>query len=467
MGHAEDGAVHPLVGALTAAVDAVVAAVRASSDGLGGLGGPEATAVLLGVVEQAGRLHAAAARLSANVDEDGLWATDGSRSFDHWLAAASGLTFTRARNLAATGRALRDHLPATAAAAMAGEVSADHVAALARLAPTTDARRAALAAPAEECGEEFLLEHARQMPAGSFRNLVRRWAAAADPEADERGYRDACDREFLALSPTTGGVHLAGFLTTEHGALLDTALGAVMMAPAPDDKRTTQQRRAQALTDVARLALDHGLVGTGSAVRPHINVVVDYDTLRRAVEGSGSDDDDRGASDDDRGASDGPRFRAADEPRPAPGRCRFRLAPVADVERFAVAEILGSGPIPPSVLARLACDGELGRIVFGPDSQVINAGRTERTYSGPRRKAVIARDGTCRYPGCTAPPALGEIHHVEQWVRDRGDTDINLGVLLCWHHHDLVHRLGIQIRRSPTGGWLFLTRHGTSVAGAV
>lgn len=455
MDQGERGAVHPLVAALTSAVDAVVAAVRAPDD----LVGSEATDVLLGLMSQLGRLQAAAARLSTSADDDGLWATDGSRSFAHWLAARTGTTFSRARDLVATGRTLRDHLPATAAAALDGEVGADHVAALVRLAPTTDARRAALAASPEQCGEEFLLEHAREMPAAAFRRLVTRWAAAADPEADERGYRRACDREFLAVSPTLGGFHLAGFLTVEHGALVNTALDAVMTAPPAGDKRSVQQRRAQALADVARLVVDHGLVGTGSAVRPHLSVVVDFDTLRRAVgdRDRDPDRDDRVHDDDDVVGRTG---------RPAT-RCLFRLAPVADVERFAVAEILGAGPIPPSVLARLACDGELNRIVFGPDSQVINAGRAERTYSGPRRKAVIARDGTCRYPGCTAPPALGEIHHVDEWVRDHGDTDINLGILLCWHHHDLIHRLRIRILRSPTGGWVFLTRHGAPVTDAV
>ncbi len=148
----------------------------------------------------------------------------------------------------------------------------------------------------------------------------------------------------------------------------------------------------------------------------------------------------------------------------APGPdCLVRLAPVADVERFAVGEIVGTGPIPVSVLARLACDSEISRIVFGPDSQVINVGRAERIFSGPRRRAIIARDQTCRYPGCNAPPSLGELHHLDWWARDGGETDINAGILLCWHHHDLVHRLRIEIRRSPTGGWLFLTRHGDAI----
>ncbi len=458
---------HPLAGALTAAVDGVVRAVQAASAGLGSLAQDEALELLLTLVAQSGRLTVAAARLSTTVDDDGMWATDGARSFAHWLAARTGMSFAKARDAVTTGRALRDHLPATTVAGLAGEVALEQVAALAKLAPTSEARQTVLAAPAEECGEEFLLAEARVQPADSFRRLVRRWAAAADPHADERGYRAACEREFVALAPTSDGYHLAGFLTTEHGAMLTAALDGVMTPPVPDDSRSYQQRRAQAVADVSRLVLEHGLVGTGSAVRPHLSVVVDFDTLRRAVqddrEAPGSD---RRADEDHRGSDEaGTSFRWPSEQTGS--GCLFRLAPVADVERFAVAEVLGAGPIPASVLARLACDSEISRVVFGPDSQVINAGRAERTFSGPRRRAVIARDGTCRYPGCTAPPALGEIHHVEQWARDNGDTDINLGILLCWHHHDLVHRLHIQIRRSPTGGWFFLTSHGTPVAAAV
>ena len=432
----------PLAVALRDVVDRLVVLIEGAS---ASSSGPpeEATELVLALCREAGRLHVAAARLSTRADDDGLWAATGARSFAHWLAGAAGTSVTRARELVATGRALRDHLPATAAAALAGEVSADQARTMATLAPTTPARQAALAAPAAECGEEFLLEHARHESVDGFRRLVRRWAAAADPGADERGYREAADREFLALSSTLGGYHVAGFLTAEHGATFAAALEATMTPPAPDDARTTQQRRAQAVADLSRFVLDNGLVGTGAGVRPHLNVVVDFDTLRRAVGGQGE-------------------ARASGEEGDRP----FRLAPVADVERFAVAEVLGAGPIPASVLARLACDSRLSRLVFGPDSQVINAGRAERTFNGPRRAAVLARDGTCRYPGCTAPPALGEIHHVDRWVRDAGDTDANAGILLCWHHHDVVHRRHLDIERSPTGGWTFRSRHGAPVAAA-
>ena len=435
------GQQHPLVVALEAAVDGVVEAVERAAAGLGELSQDDALGLLPALVAQADRLTVASARLCTSVDDDAMWATDGARSFAHWLAGCTGMPFVRARELVATGRALRDHLPATQAAALAGEIGTDQVRTMVKVAATSDARREALAAPAEECGEEFLVEHAKQNAADAFRRIARRWAAAADPESDERGYQDACDRELVTLAATTDGYHLSGFLTTVHGAAVNAALDAVMTAPAADDRRTTQQRRAQGLADLARLVLDHGIVGTGGAVRPHLSVVVDFETLRRAVEG------------------EMPAGRRAGSGSSAGDRL-FRLAPVADVERFAVAEVLGAGPIPPSVLARLACDSAVSRVVFGPDSQAINVGRAERTYAGPRRKAVIARDATCRYPGCTAPPALGEIHHVAQWSRDHGDTDVNTGVLLCWHHHDVVHRQHLEICPSPSGGWLFRTRHG-------
>ena len=112
-----------------------------------------------------------------------------------------------------------------------------------------------------------------------LRTLAKRWAAAADPEADERGYKAATDREFFDVSPTTGGCHLSGFLTTAHSQGLLVALQAVQGVPAADDDRTASQRRAGALSDLARLTLDHGLAGKGASVRPHISVLIDYPTL--------------------------------------------------------------------------------------------------------------------------------------------------------------------------------------------
>jgi len=436
---------HPVVAELLRAAQALPAVVDEAEQWA-------AVDSLLAVMDVISRATGAAARLLSQVEGDGLWALTGGRSVTDWLAVSAGLPHHKAKELVQLSRALRDHLPATAQAVVVGEVAVAQAHTLARYAVDTPARAAALAGPAEECGEAFLLERARRLVPDSYRNLVRRWAAAADPAADERGYKEACDREYVALSPTSGGFHLAGFLATEHGAVVGTMLDAMMTPPAKDGPRTTQQRRATALVESARLVLDHGLAGSGASVRPHVNVVVDYDTFTRAVTGAG--------------VGFGISEKPADDPDctvgtiAGAGSALFRLEPVMDVERFAVGEVLGAGPVPSSVLARLACDSEVSRVVFGPDSQVINVGRAERTFSGPRRRAIIARDQTCRYPGCNAPPALGELHHIDWWARDGGDTDINTGILLCWYHHDLVHTLHVQIRRSPTGSWVFTTRYG-------
>ena len=65
-------------------------------------------------------------------------------------------------------------------------------------------------------------------------------------------------------------------------------------------------------------------------------------------------------------------------------------------------------PVPRPVLDKLMCDAQISRFMFGPDSQVINIGRSKRTFTGQLRRAIIARDKYCQYPGCTAPPRMCE-----------------------------------------------------------
>src|SRR3712207_7604787 len=60
---------------------------------------------------------------------------------------------------------------------------------------------------------------------------------------------------------------------------------------------------------------------------------------------------------------------------------------------------------------------------------------------------ICVRDGGCLWPGCDRPPAWCEAHHINQWKRDHGRTDIADGVLLCKHHHLLLHNNGWDIVR--------------------
>ncbi len=175
----------------------------------------------------------------------------------------------------------------------------------------------------------------------------------------------------------TGGCHLSGFSTTEHSQGLLAALQAVHGVPAAGDDRTASQRRAGALSGLVRLTLDHGLAG--ASVRPHISVLVDYPTLVALTTTAG----------------------AAHLINPA------LIDPaVLNQEGLDPAVFEDGQPVPRPVLDKLMCDAQISRFMFGPDSQVINIGRSKRTFTGQLRRAIIARDKHCQYPGCTAPPRM-------------------------------------------------------------
>ena len=409
-----------------ARLQAAVASLTARA--VGELDGPEAAEVHSRLRSASDQALAVAARLLARVEEDGRWAVGGARTFPEWAAQRTRSSVGAARREATLGKALGTDLPATAKAVASGEITLEHAHVLARLAPTSEARRAALASDSPDLNESALVAKARQLRADTLDREVRRWAARVDAAAHEREYQDAIHRERLVLHARDNGVAVEGFLTAEHGEVLATALRAIIGVPGADDRRTADQRRAHALTELARLVLDRGLAGGGAQVRPHISVHVRWETfetlkLRHADHGGAFGD-------------------------------KVGLSP---------AELDNGQPIPQSVLARIACDSEVTRIVFGPDSQPLDVGRTQRTYTRSQRRAVIARDRFCQYPGCDRPPVLGEVHHVRWWVRDQGPTSVPEGVLLCWYHHDLVHRRNVAITWVLGGRWEFRRGDGTRI----
>ena len=60
---------------------------------------------------------------------------------------------------------------------------------------------------------------------------------------------------------------------------------------------------------------------------------------------------------------------------------------------------------------------------------------------------MTVRDGGCLFPSCDRPPSYCEAHHIDQWHRDGGNTDIADGILLCRRHHLLLHNNHWQILR--------------------
>ena len=97
-----------------------------------------------------------------------------------------------------------------------------------------------------------------------------------------------------------------------------------------------------------------------------------------------------------------------------------------------------SEPLSAGAVRRLACNAGLLPIVLGAASQPLDLGHARRLFSAGQRRALGLRDHGCAAPHCDAPPGWTEAHHIRPWSRG-GPTDLANGVLLCSFHHHQVH----------------------------
>ena len=120
---------------------------------------------------------------------------------------------------------------------------------------------------------------------------------------------------------------------------------------------------------------------------------------------------------------------------------------------------LEDGPvISPETARRLGCDGELVAQVER-DGLPLSAGRKRRTVPPTLRRLLEARDeSTCCFPGCERRRHL-QAHHRHHWAHG-GETSLDNLVLLCFHHHRLVHEGGYTIEDDSAGGFGFRNRYG-------
>lgn len=102
-------------------------------------------------------------------------------------------------------------------------------------------------------------------------------------------------------------------------------------------------------------------------------------------------------------------------------------------------------------LRRLACEHGLLPLVLGGRSLPLDVGSSQRLFTTAQRLALASRDQGCAMPGCDRPAAWTEAHHITPWAQQRR-TDLSDGVLLCAHHHRMVHDQHWQIRLDPRDG---------------
>ncbi len=327
---------------------------------------------------------------------------------DEWIGQgyASPIEWVR-RDCRMTAGAVADRMCVSAQAAaigesmdavIAGDIGFAHLVVIAR---TAEALRESKTSKGFD--EHRLLDRARiEDSLTRFNNYCMHYRHAQDPE----GYADdelagIENRKLKMSSGKQGMVHISAWLDSAGAAAVRTALEPLARKQGADDDRERERRLADALVEVAVKTLDSGALPMQSNQKPHLPVTTTLETL-----------------------------------------LGLAGAPAAEME-FSL-------PISSRMVERLACDCAVTRILLGSDSTVIDVGRARRVISGPTRKALVARDRHCVWPGCDRAATYTEGHHLLHWIHN-GETVLGNLVLLCYWHHMRVHEGRWQIARADDG----------------
>ena len=330
-------------------------------------------------------LEAELLRRLADIERRGSFRRDGHLSVASWLASSFRISWGSARGQVRLARAL-EAMPETRKALDMGELSLSAAKVLV----------AAREADPEVFGrcEPQLVEAARIHQIRDLQRVAAHWRQAVEREHAVDGEAELRSRRHLHVSSTFAGmVRVDGDLDPETGETLLTALRAIMDAESrsgTEDERTPAQRRADALGEICRQWLDRSDRPTVAGERPHVTVTAGLEALRD-LGGSG--------------------------------------------------ELDHAGPVDPGDVRRVACDASITRVVMAGRSQPLDVGRRTPVVSPAMRRAVIVRDGYCRFPSCDRPQTWCDAHHVVHWA-DGGPTAVANLVLLCRRHHRMVHEHG-------------------------
>jgi hypothetical protein len=438
------------------------------------------------------------------------WQDDGARSPVTWLTASCHLPRREAARLQSLGEVAR-MLPAFGSAWRRGEVTSDHLAALAPL-------RRRPVADALGNDQHLLAELASTLSYPDFRRALAYWLQHADPDGCEAAElerrarrRVTLHQSFegtwfgdLCLDPISGAIVATELERLEEALFAsdlaeaasrhdeptptDHAAGATTTTPTPSPgtshdhpplashrpplRRTAVQRRADALVEMAIRSRS----GTGS------------DELMGAATTSAATTSAATTSD---GAvfttiapmhsaggrtNPGPSPTARDTPTTTTGGADPGQHPGQDDDRLAVARPTSPmGPAPPGPLFTVLVDwptlaGRICELANGrplaPGAVVpwltradleravwrgrdrIDVAATTRLFTGATRRAIELRDRVCGHPYCFLPAERCQVDHVVAYT-DGGLTTQSNGQLLCAFHN----RQKELVRRRQLGTW--------------
>ncbi len=352
----------------------------------------------------------------------GLAVREGARSPEELIQRVTGVSGREARSLTQVGTLLGDPpagepvatpwLAPVVTAVRGGDLGV----------ASADAIRAGLGEPSETMPVETLTDIARRLVAESDGVGADRLAVKAREErdaADEAGIaereRARRDRRYLRLLPQWDGMtKVIGLLDPESAALVSDAF----------DRITSPRRNGPRFIDPREKAREEAIIAD-----PRTNDQLVHDAFVEIV---------AVASRADEGIVFGVRVPAV----------RVHVRGEALARREGAGRIEGQpDAVSLDTVERHACESGVLPIGFDTDGQVVNVGRDQRLFTKRQRIGMAARDGGCRFPGCDRPPSWTEAHHIDEFVRHRGRTDIADGILLCRFHHMLVHNDGWRIVR--------------------
>jgi hypothetical protein len=195
------------------------------------------------------------------------------------------------------------------------------------------------------------------------------------------------------------GVGAVGVGASDGAADADSANDSEVQ---PGQHRSMDMKRADALTSIAAWSLQQSTVDVKLHRRPvTVNVTIDLPTLLGLAENPG--------------------------------------------------QLAGYGAIPASVARALASDGKWQRFITDPQTgTLLDFGR--ESYEPPQALVdfLIARDRTCRFPGCRQSAARADLDHAKSWESGGETSAANLGAL-CRRHHRLKTHGGWKLKSHSDG----------------
>jgi len=359
-----------------------------------------------------------AARSTLELGYSGLAQRAGARTADVLVSQLTGTTGAEARTITTVGTML--NAPAPWLSEVAGRVCSGDVSVGAAAAIQTG-----LGSPSPTVAADDLADAAHSLlteSPGLPPEKVARRARELRDELDEAGVddREALLREkrFLRLIPQSDGMtKLIGLLDPESAALVTDAVDAV----------TSPRRGGPRFVDPDTAARADAILND-----PRSTEQLALDTLVQMV---------RIAATADTGRVFGVRQPAV----------RVHVTAI-DLEQGAgIAHLEGqTTAISVATAQRIACaDGAIS-IAFDDTGTPLRLGRHKRTFTDKQKLVLAAIWGGCAHPDCDRPPLWTEAHHINEWHRDHGATDVDDGILLCRHHHLMIHNNHWNIQRTGT-----------------